>query len=84
MSERPDPHPSDAVVGDHGKPEEQTAAPSHDDHGHAGDGHGGDGHGGDGHGGEALGPFDLPKWGAAALGVILGLVVVFAFVQATT
>lgn len=44
----------------------------HDDHGH-------DDHG---HGGEALGPFDLPAWGAAALGIVLGLVVVFAFVQA--
>jgi hypothetical protein len=30
----------------------------------------------------ALGPIDTVSWGAAALGVILGLVVVLALVQA--
>ena len=29
----------------------------------------------------ALGPIDVPRWGAAALGVLLGLVVVLALVQ---
>jgi hypothetical protein len=45
-----------------------------------GDEHGsdhGDGHGGD-HGGEQLGPFDVRMWGAAGLGVVLGLGVVWA------
>jgi hypothetical protein len=29
----------------------------------------------------ALGPIDVSRWGAAALGVLLGLVVVLALVQ---
>jgi hypothetical protein len=30
----------------------------------------------------ALGPIDVPSWGAAALGIALGLVVMLAFVLA--
>jgi hypothetical protein len=33
------------------------------------------------HGAVALGPIDVPRWGAAALGVLLGLVVVLALIQ---
>ena len=29
----------------------------------------------------ALGPIDVPRWGAAAVGVLLGLVVVLALIQ---
>jgi hypothetical protein len=29
----------------------------------------------------ALGPIDVPRWGAAALGVLLGLVIVLALIQ---
>ena len=57
-----------------------------DDHGTAG-AHGdaahGDEHGGDAHGeAEALGPIDVTMWGAAVLGIALGLVVFIAFMQA--
>lgn len=57
-----------------------------DDHGTAG-AHGdaahGDQHGGDAHGeAEALGPIDVTMWGAAVLGIALGLVVFIAFMQA--
>jgi hypothetical protein len=69
MSERPDPHAADGMVGEHGKP---------DDHG---DGHGHDDHG---HGGDALGPIDLPAWGAAILGTALGGVVVVALIAAAS
>ncbi len=41
----------------------------HDDHAHAE---------------EPLGPIDVPAWGAGILGVLLGLVVVVAFVLATS
>ena len=67
MSERPDPHAADGMVGEHGKPDDDGADHGHDDHGH---------------GGDALGPIDLPAWGAAGFGIILGLVVVFALMQA--
>ena len=48
------------------------------DHGaaHADDAHG---HGG----GEPLGPLDLKSWGAAILGIVLGLVVVAALLLAS-
>jgi len=57
-----------------------------DDHGTAG-AHGdaahGNEHGGDAHGeAEALGPIDVTMWGAAVLGIALGLVVFIAFMQA--
>lgn len=47
------------------------------------DSHAGE-HGHDDHadGEDALGPLDLPAWGAAVLGLVLGLIVLFAFVQA--
>jgi hypothetical protein len=51
-----------------------------------GDEHGsdhGDEHGGD-HGGEQLGPFDVPMWGAAGLGVLLGLAGVWALLTAVS
>ena len=37
---------------------------------------------GEGHGGEALGPIDVTAWGAAILGIVLGLVVLLALLQA--
>jgi hypothetical protein len=45
------------------------------------DDHGGD-HGHDDHADMALGPVDVPRWGAAAAGVLLGLLVVLALMQA--
>jgi len=67
MSERPMPHPADAMVGEHGKPDDP------------GDEHGPDD---DGHAAETIGPVDVQAWAMAALGVVLGLVVVFALIQA--
>jgi len=67
MSERPMPHAADGMVGEHGKPDDHGDEHGHDDHGH---------------GAEALGPIDLQAWGMAGLGVVLGLVVVLALIQA--
>ena len=69
MAERPDPHADDAMVGPHGQPTDHGEDSGHDDHAH---------------GGEALGPLDVQAWGAAAVGVALGLVVFYAFVTALT
>lgn len=67
MTERADPHAADTMVGPHGQPTD------HGDHGDDGD----DDHA---HGtGEALGPLDPRAWGAAALGIALGLAVVVGF-----
>jgi len=66
--QRPDPHAGEAHVGPHGSPDDHGEDHGHDDHAHGA--------------GEALGPLNLPAWGAAILGVVLGLVVVFAFIQA--
>jgi hypothetical protein len=74
MSERPDPHAADGMVGEHGKPDDHGDGHAHDD----------PGHGGDGHDGDALGPLDLPAWGAAILGSALGVVVVVALIAAAS
>jgi hypothetical protein len=51
---------------------------------HAVDDHGDDhGHDDHAHGEEPLGPIDLRAWGAALLGVVLGLVTAAGFVIAT-
>jgi len=51
---------------------------SMDDHGH-------DDHNmGEGHEAVALGPIDVPAWGAFLLGILLGLVMLVAFILATT
>jgi hypothetical protein len=67
MLEHEDPHAGEATAGPHS---------TSDDHGEA---HGGDDHA---HGADALGPFDLRAWGAAGLGIVLGLVVMLAFIRA--
>ena len=69
MSEthRADPHAGESMVGPHGSADDHGEDHGHDDHGH---------------GGEALGPINLPMWGAAVLGIVLGLIVVFALAQA--
>jgi hypothetical protein len=76
-----------------------TGAPASHPNGHAGeelagphasmDDHGGD-HGhddhnmGEGHEVAALGPIDVMSWGALLLGILLGLVMLVAFMQALT
>lgn len=67
MPGRDDPHAGESMVGPHGAAEDHGDDHGHDDHAHDG---------------EALGPIDLPAWGAAVLGIVLGLIVMFAFVQA--
>ena len=67
MAERTDPHAGESMVGPHGAADDHGEADGHDDHAH---------------GAPSLGPFDVMAWGAAAVGVILGLVVVLALVQA--
>jgi hypothetical protein len=67
MSEHEDPHAGEAIAGPHDASDDHGDAPAHDDHTH---------------GGDALGPFDLRAWGAAGLGIVLGLVVMLAFIRA--
>ena len=67
MAERTDPHAGESMVGPHGAADDHGDSGGHDDHAH---------------GGASLGPLDAMAWGAAAVGVILGLVVVLALVQA--
>jgi hypothetical protein len=66
-SDHLDPHAGESTVGPHGAADDHGEDHGHDDHAHAT---------------EALGPLDLPAWGAAVLGVVLGLIVMFAFIQA--
>jgi hypothetical protein len=69
MTERLDPHADDAMVGPHGQPDDHGETHGHDDHAHVS---------------EALGPIDVRTWGAAAAGIILGLVVAVALIQAAS
>jgi hypothetical protein len=73
MADRTDPHAGESMAGPHGAPDDHGADHGHDDHGT-----------GEGHGSEALGPVDVPRWGAAALGIVLGLVIVVAFLGAAS
>jgi hypothetical protein len=66
MTERHDPHAADSMVGPHGQPSDHGADHGHDDHAH-------------GASGEQLGPLDARAWGAAALGIGMGLAVAAAF-----
>lgn len=65
--QRADPHAGESMVGPHGATDDHGEADGHDDHAH---------------GAASLGPIDVMTWGAAALGVVLGLIVVLALVQA--
>lgn len=69
MSERHDPHVGESTVGPHGAADDHGDTHGHDDHAH---------------GSEALGPLDLQSWAAAILGVVLGLAVMIALIQAGT
>lgn len=51
----------------HGSTDDHGEDGGHDDHAHSD--------------AMALGPIDVPRWGAAAVGVLLGLVVVLALIQ---
>lgn len=64
-------------MADHAGEDMAEAHGSADAHGD--DAHGDDGHD-DAHTSAALGPVDIQAWGAAAVGVLLGLVVVLALV----
>jgi len=67
MAERTDPYAGESMVGPHGAADDHGDSDGHDDHAHDG---------------MWLGPIDVMAWGAAAVGVVLGLVVVLALVQA--
>jgi hypothetical protein len=69
MSERPDPHAGESMVGPHGQP---------DDHGD-GEAHGHDDHA---HEGMELGPIDRLAWSMGALGILLGFVIAAALLAA--
>lgn len=70
MTERHDAHAGESMVGPHGAADDHGDDHGHDDHAT--------------HGGEALGPINVPAWGALLLGIALGLVVLIAFAQALT
>jgi hypothetical protein len=67
MAERHDPHAGESMVGPHGTSDDHGSTQGHDDHGHAA---------------STLGPVDVQMWAAAAVGVLLGLVVMLALIQA--
>jgi hypothetical protein len=69
MAGRDDPHAGESMVGPHGAADDHGSDHGHDDHAHDG---------------EALGPFDIPAWSMAVLGIVLGLVVAIAFMQAVS
>lgn len=69
MTERHDPHAGESNVGPHGAADDHGDTHGHDDHAHPAD---------------AIGPVDVRAWGAAILGIALGLVVMLAFIQAAT
>ena len=70
MAEAHPPEASDEQPTDDGHAGESADA-AEAGHGHA-----------DAHGEAALGPIDVQSWGAAAGGVLLGLLVVLALIQA--
>lgn len=67
MTERHDPHAGESMVGPHDSSDDHGDAHGHDDHAH---------------GGEALGPIDTVAWSMGLVGILLGLVVALAFIQA--
>ncbi|MEO8273382.1 MAG: hypothetical protein ABI620_04885 [Chloroflexota bacterium] len=69
MTTHQDSHGGESMVGPHGAVDDHGDTHGHDDHAH---------------GADVLGPLDLPAWGAAILGLVLGLVVVVALVQAVS
>jgi hypothetical protein len=69
MSEHPDPHAGESMVGPHGAADDHGDTHGHDDHAH---------------GGDALGPIDRLAWAMGGLGILLGLVIAAALIQATT
>lgn len=68
MAEKHDAHAGESIVGSHGSTDDHGGAHGHDDHGHGA--------------GESLGPINVQMWAAGVVGVLLGLVVMFAFIQA--
>jgi hypothetical protein len=73
MSGHEDAHAGESTVGPHGASDDHGDTDTHGDTG---------GHDDHAHGADALGPFDLRAWGAAGLGIVLGLVVMLAFIRA--
>ena len=69
MSDKTDPHSGEAMVGPHGAADDHGETHGHDDHAHDA---------------EALGPLDVRAWGAGLVGILLGLVVMVAFIQAAS
>jgi hypothetical protein len=59
----PEAHGADGMVGPHGSAADHGGEHGHDDHAH---------------GAATLGPLDRGMWGAAALGLLLGVVVAVA------
>ena len=69
MTANADPHAGELMVGPHGAADDHGADHGHDDHAHDD---------------ETLGPLDRLSWGAAVLGIVLGLAVMIAFIQAAS
>lgn len=72
-SAKPMPHAADGTVGEHGSMDDHGGDHGHDDHNM-----------GEGHAMTALGPIDVTAWGAAILGIVLGIAVALAFLAAAS
>lgn len=70
MAEKEAAHADHHMVGPHESGDDHGDDHGHDDHAHGG--------------GEALGPIDVTAWGAAVLGIVLGLIVLVALIQAVS
>ncbi len=66
-AEHANPHAGESMVGPHGAADDHGDTHGHDDHAH---------------GGATLGRVDVPMWGMAVLGILLGFIVAIAFLQA--
>lgn len=69
-SSHPNPHAGEELAGAHATMDDHGGDHGHDDHNM-----------GEGHAATPLGPIDVTAWGAAILGIALGVLILVAFLQ---